>query len=206
MDVLTRIAEVDRLYVKQRFAMMLNHYDISLLAEDGVTPTEPVCYVRQKRMKIKEEINFFASENESSPVLRLKKRSVLEFHGTTEVQLGDGTVIGTLRKAFGSSLFRSTWEIRDTNDKVVATARESSMFVAIARRFADMIPYLPDVFQWLPFNFEIRIGGRVVGSYRRPLNGFTDRYILDLTGDVARQIDRRVAMALTVALDALQDR
>jgi hypothetical protein len=47
--------------------------------------------------------------------------------------------------------------------------------------------------------------GREVGELRRPI-GLRDRYILRLTGDHDRRIDRRLAVALAIALDALQSR
>lgn len=206
MGVLEQVAEVDKLFVKQRFAMMLNHYDISLIGADGATPAEPICYVRQKRMKIREEINFFASGDESTPILRLKKRSVLEFHGATDVLLPDGTVIGRLQKVFGLSVFRSTWKIKDAGDVEVATARERSLALSILRRLWGAIPYIGEIPFFIPFHFDILIGDKVVGSYNRPFSGLTDRYVLDLSGDTARHIDRRVAMGLAIALDALQDR
>jgi hypothetical protein len=40
---------------------------------------------------------------------------------------------------------------------------------------------------------------------RRPI-GLRDRYILKLAGDSERKIDRRVAVARVIALDALQSR
>ena len=42
-------------------------------------------------------------------------------------------------------------------------------------------------------------------DHTRPI-GVRDRYILRLSGDPDRRIDRRVAVALAVALDALQSR
>ena len=157
-------------------------------------------------MKIREEINFFADESQTQPLLRIKKRNILEFHGSADVLLPDGTVIGQLRKDFGRSILRSAWEIMNPSGTVVATAREKSQFMAILRRVWGWIPYLGDVPFFIPFHFEILIGDTVVGEYSRPATGITDRYVLDLSGDTDRLIDRRVAMAFTIALDALQDR
>jgi hypothetical protein len=47
--------------------------------------------------------------------------------------------------------------------------------------------------------------GREVGELRRPV-GVRDRYILRLPGDPDRLLDRRVTVALAIALDALQSR
>jgi uncharacterized protein YxjI len=205
MSSFNDLANVDQLFVKQRFTLMVNKYDISLLGPDGKSPGQPVCYVQQKRLKIREEINFFADESQQEVVLRIKKRNVLEFHGIANVLLPDGTVIGQLRKNFGKSLLRSSWEILDVDGNVVATARERSMFMAILRRLWGWIPYVGDVPFFIPFHFEINIDGNKVGDYSRP-PGITDRYVLDLHGDAERRIDRRVALAFTIALDALQDR
>jgi uncharacterized protein YxjI len=206
MRTLDSLAEVDRLYVKQRFTLMVNTYDISTLGPDGKSAGEPICFVKQKRMKIREEINFFADESQLQPVLRIKKRNILEFHGAADVQLPDGTVIGQLQKDFGKSLLRSAWQILDPSGRVVATAQEKSLPMAILRRVWGWIPYLGDVPFFIPFHFEIHVGDTKVGEYSRPATGISDRYILDLSGDSQRVIDRRVAMAFTIALDALQDR
>jgi uncharacterized protein YxjI len=73
------------------------------------------------------------------------------------------------------------------------------------RRFSDIgIDWL-SLLSWLPFNFVLRRGDQQVGSYKRILGKFRDRYVLELqpeTGDV----DRRLIAALAVGLDALQDR
>ena len=51
----------------------------------------------------------------------------------------------------------------------------------------------------------IMLDSREVGGLRRPI-GLRDRYVLDLQGDPDRRLDRRVAVALGIALDALQSR
>ena len=58
----------------------------------------------------------------------------------------------------------------------------------------------------IPYNFEIVIDGEVVGTMRRKFARVRDQYVLDLSGDPERKIDRRVGVALAVGLDALQNR
>jgi hypothetical protein len=67
----------------------------------------------------------------------------------------------------------------------------------------DFVPYaefVPVIFQ-----FTILMDGHEAGELRHPV-GVRDRYTLTLGGDPDRRIDRRVAVALAVALDALQSR
>ncbi len=136
---LDRIRYLDQFFVQQRFAPVANLYLISTVGLDGRSAGELLASVRQKRMKIREQINFFADEAQTVPLLQLRARKVFEFRGVTDVVLPDGQVIGTLRKAFGASLLRSSWSVLDAAGVEVATARESSMFIAILRRIWSSI-------------------------------------------------------------------
>ena len=67
----------------------------------------------------------------------------------------------------------------------------------------DVIPY--GEFVPILFHFTIDDGERHVGDFTRRI-GVRDTYELDLTGDPERKLDRRLALALAIALDALQSR
>ena len=204
-DPLARVATLDRFFVQQKFAPIANIYRISTVGPDG-NPGEPLAFVRQKRMRIREQIDFFTDESQTVPLLRLRARKVFEFRGMTDVLLPGGQVIGTVRKNFARSLVRSSWSVLDPAGREVATAGERSMFFAVLRRVWALIPFVGDVPYFIPFHFEIHgPDGRLLGTYVRRW-ALRDRYLMDLSGDPQRWLDRRVMMAFTVALDALQDR
>jgi hypothetical protein len=193
----------DAFFVDQLIRPIANLYRISTLGPDGASPGEPLAIVRQKKLAIKQDIRFFADETEAEELFRIKARAVFEVRGRFDVTTPEGERIGLLEKVFGISLLRSTWRIYDANEQQVALAQEKSMPIAILRRAIDFVPYgelIPIVFQ-----FTILMEGREVGELRRPI-GLRDRYILKLGGDPDRRIDRRVAVALAIALDALQSR
>lgn len=205
-DPLAHVATLDRFFVQQKFAPIANIYRISAVGPDG-NPAEPLVYVRQKRMKIREQIDFYTDESQSMPVMRLQARKVFEFRGITDVLLPNGgQVIGSVRKNFARSLLRSSWSVLDPAGREVATAQERSMFFAVLRRVWALIPFVGDVPYFIPFHFEIHgPDGRLLGTYVRRW-ALRDRYLMDLSGDPQRWLDRRVMVAFTVALDALQDR
>jgi uncharacterized protein YxjI len=186
----------DRFVIDQLIRPMVNLYRIS-------TATTPIAFVRQKRMAIKEDIRFYADENESHELWRIKARSMMEFSGRYDVTTPDGERIGILGKVFGKSLFRSTWSVMDADEQELAIAKERSMAIALLRRGIDAVPY--GDFVPIPFHFTIDAGERHVGDLNRRL-GFRDTYDLDVSGDVERTIDRRLAVTLAIALDALQSR
>jgi len=193
----------DSFFVDQLIRPLANLYRISTLGPDGASAGEPLAFVRQKKLAIKEDIRFFADESEQEELFRLKARQVIEIRGRFDVLTPDGGRVGTLEKVFGASLLRSTWRILDAHEAEVAMAQEKSVPLALLRRVIDLVPYgelVPILFQ-----FTILMDGREVGELRRPV-GIRDRYILRLPGDPDRRIDRRVAVALAIALDALQSR
>jgi uncharacterized protein YxjI len=192
----------DAFFVDQLIRPIANLYRISTLGP-GDAPGEPLAFIRQRKLAIREDIRFFADDSETTELFRIKARQVFEVRGRYDVTTPAGERIGVLEKVFGISLLRSTWRILDADERQVAMAQEKSMPVAILRRAIDFVPYgelIPIVFQ-----FTISVDGRQVGELRRPL-GIRDRYILRLAGDPDRRIDRRVAVALAIALDALQSR
>jgi hypothetical protein len=193
----------DAFFVDQLIRPIANLYRISTLGPDGASPGEPLAFVRQKKLAIKEDIRFFADETEAEELFRIKARAVFEVRGRFDVTTPEGERIGLLEKVFGISLLRSTWRIYDANEQQVALAQEKSMPIAILRRAIDFVPY--GEFVPILFQFTISMDGREVGDLRRPV-GLRDRYILKLGGDPDRRIDRRVAVALAIGLDALQSR
>ena len=110
-----------------------------------------------------------------------------------------------LEKVFGKSLLRSTWRILGPDEQAVAVAQERSTVGAIVRRAIDFVPDVGGLIP-IPYNFDLLLAdGRAAGRMDRKFQ-LRDRYVLDLTGDTERLIDRRVAVALAIGLDALQNR
>jgi uncharacterized protein YxjI len=186
----------DRFLIDQLIRPMANLYRISA---DGA----PVAFVRQKKLAIKEDIRFYADESQTEELFRIKARALMEFGGRYDVTTPAGEKVGVLGKVFGKSLLRSTWSIMDANEQELAIAKERSQFWAIVRRVVDAVPY--GDFIPILFHFTIDAGDQHLGELTRKV-GIRDTYTLDLSGDPERRIDRRLAIALAIALDALQSR
>ena len=184
----------DRFLVEQLIRPVANVYRVSRLDPAGAA--EPVAFVRQKRLALREDIRAFADETESEEVFRIRARQVMDVRGRYDILAPEGDRIGVLERRFAQSLVRSTWGILDASEQEVGQAREKNMLVALARRLTDFP---------LPYHFTIFLGEREVGALMRRFS-MRDRYELDLAGDVERRIERRVGVALAIALDALEQR
>jgi uncharacterized protein YxjI len=203
-DVLERIEAADRFVVQQVFKPIANEYRISV-AEGGSDEGDPLLFVKQKKLKIREDIRFRLSPDDERYLFMIKAKTVFEFRGRHDVLDSDGAQIGQLEKAFGKSLLRSHWHVRDRAGTELFEAHESSWIIALVRRFIELGPDILAPLQWLPFNFTLSRNGEEVASYRRVLGKFRDRYVLEV-GEELADVDRRLVLAFAVALDALQDR
>ena len=118
----------------------------------------------------------------------------MDLAATYDVTSMDGAQIGLFRKDFGRSLLRSTWHLEQPGLPEM-TGQERSLAVALLRRAQDTIP--------LPFHFDFTAAdGRPVMSVTRKL-GLRDTYLLEVHEPT---LDRRLAISMAVALDALQSR
>jgi len=188
--------DADVYLVDQLIRPVVNLYRIS-------AGGRPVAFVRQKRMAMKEDIRFYEDEAQTRELFRIKARAVFEVGGHYDVTTPAGETIGMLEKVFGRSLLRSTWRVHGADGQEVASAEERSQALALLRRILDFVPYgdlIPIVFQ-----FRIHRGEHELGELTRGW-GLRDRYLLKIGGDPERTLDRRLAVALAVALDALQSR
>jgi uncharacterized protein YxjI len=194
----------DRYLVDQLARPIANLYRITPLAAGETPAGPPVAYVRQKKLAIKEDIRFYADEQETEEVFQIKARNILDLGGSRYDVYAGEKQIGALEHQFRASLVRSTWRVRDASNQEIAVAQERSLAMAVARRLIDFVPdyggFIP-----IPYNFDLLIEGKTVGSLNRKFK-LRDSYVLDLSGDHDRQLDRRLAIALAIGLDTLQNR
>jgi hypothetical protein len=203
--VLSELESADRLLIQQLFKPIANEYRVSVPAPGSTDEGHPLLFVKQKKLKIKEDIRFRVSDDADEHLFMIKSKSVFEFRGRHEVLGPDGDVIGLLEKDFGRSLLRSHWHVRDAAGNQLLEGHEASWAIALVRRVAGFLPEWLSLLGWLPFNFVLNRDGHQVGSYRRVLGKLADRYVLEL-GPGLEAVDRRLLVAFAVGLDALQDR
>ncbi len=197
----------DRFVLRQKIRLAINQYEFFVENEDG-SPGEPICFVEQKRFKFKEDIRFYTSSSKTQELMRIKARQRFDPRATYDVTDDVGGKIGAIQKVFGASLLRSTYLILGPDGQEVATATEKSMPIAITRRAVGFIPYVDNVANWLPipYHFVFLHGDRVIGENTRQMMKIRDIYHIDMTADSERIVDRRLVLALSVGMDALQAR
>ena len=197
--------DYDRYLVEQLIRPIANLYRVTPLAAGETPAGAPIAYVRQKKLAIKEHIRFFADEAETQELFHIQAQTWLDTGGSRyDVVDAQEGKIGMLHHVFGKSLLRTTWNVLNATDQEVAVARERSQAMAILRRGIDFVPDVGGLIP-IPYNFDILSAEQVIGKMDRKFQ-LSDRYVLDLSGDSDRKLDRRMAIALAIGLDTLQNR
>jgi uncharacterized protein YxjI len=190
---LTDIQGLRRLHVRQKITLMQNRYVVHAGLPDG-TDGPVVAFAEQKRLALKEQVTLYADESKAQVLAGFKARKVIDLASGYDVVDGTGTPIGSFRKDFRASLLRSTWHVEQPG-LPPAVGQERSQLVAILRRFVEQL-------SWLPYHFDFAINGHPVFSVQKRW-GLRDRYIVDVPDP---NLDRRLVIAMAVAVDALQAR
>jgi uncharacterized protein YxjI len=170
--------------VRQKITPMVNRYVVAL--------------VEQKRMAFREEVTFFADEAKTRPLFRFKARQVIDVGATYDVSGSDGAAIGLFRKDFKKSLLRSTWHLEQPPG-LHAIGQERSPVVAVLRRVWELVVDWPFP---VKYHFDFVDGDVPVMQVDKTAT-IRDRYRVEVN---VPALDRRLAIAMAVALDALQSR
>ena len=111
--VLAELESADRIVVQQVFKPIANEYRISVPEPGSTEEGRVLLYVKQKKLKVKEDIRFRLDPDEEEHLFMIKARSVFEFRGRHDVLDAGDASIGALEKVFCKSLYRSNWVVRD---------------------------------------------------------------------------------------------
>jgi uncharacterized protein YxjI len=188
---LATLQGLTRLVIKQRFTLMVNRYEV-WAADSSGRPTAMVALAQQKRMAMREQVNLYHDEARTSVLVGFKARQVIDLGATYDVTDEAGRPLGNFRKDFARSLLRSTWHLEQPGLPALV-GEERDVVIALLRRF---------VAGFLPYHFDFTSAGAPAFSVEKRW-GIRDTYEVTITNP---QVDRRLVIAMAVALDALQAR
>ncbi len=190
---LATLQRVEHLRVRQRFAMMINRYDVTVADGSGTAVGPVVAFAEQKRMALRERVTIYTDETRREVLCAIAARQVFDVRAVYDVVDASGAPVGSFRKDFARSLLRSTF-ILEQPGASPAVGQERHLVVALVRRVYDSLP--------LPIHFDFVADGAPVMSVERAFS-VRDAYSVRIA---APTLDRRLAIAMAIALDALMSR
>jgi uncharacterized protein YxjI len=145
----------------------------------------------------KRHVTFYRDESRTQKMFDVLQDKKVQFPMRTyTVRDASGRPLASFKKNYLYNIFRKRWEMRAPNGSVMCVAKEDSIILSLLRRVIGPLWGL------LRTNFIITRGesDMVLGEFKRKFT-ILDRYVLDLTADRRRDLDRRLGLALGVMLD-----
>ncbi|HEY5903114.1 MAG TPA: hypothetical protein VIU39_11210 [Anaerolineales bacterium] len=156
-----------------------------------------VMFSEQKMFRLREDIRVYSDENKQTEVLMIKARQIIDFSAAYDViDSATGQKVGVLRRRGLRSMLRDEWEVLDAQDQPIGALFEDSVSLALLRRL--LLGTL------LPQNYDLTVGDRRVADLRQRFNPFRYELDLDLSENVSRQLDPRLAIAAAILLAAVE--
>lgn len=172
----------DHFIIKQKVLAVAQQY--SILTQDE----QLIGYVKQRLLKLKEDIRIFTDETMTQEVLHIKQQQVLDFSGTFAVtDPTSGQLIGYLKRKGLKSALKDTWEILDPKGQPMAQILESGGGLTLLRR---LIPPL----RLIPKTYTVEMSGQVITEYKQRFKIIGDIWELDFSMDPNHVLDRRLGI------------
>jgi uncharacterized protein YxjI len=141
----------------------------------------------------KRHITFYRDDSKRERLLEIEQdhKLFLVSH-TYTVRDPNGAPIAILGKNVFTDILRKRWTCDTPAGERLCVAKESLAHAIVSRLAGKLFP--------MNFVFYLGSGNTVAGQFNRRFT-LLDRYVLDLSPDPTRRLDRRLALALGIMLD-----
>lgn len=148
-------------------------------------------------LSAKRHVTFYRDGSKRDRLIEvLQDKKFQPINATYTVRDFRGKPLARFTKNILWNLIRKRWYVFGPDGRLQYVAKEDSAILSLLRRFlGPMFGLLRTNFIFLRPDSE-----DVIGEFKRKFT-ILDRYVLDMSGDPQRLMDRRVALALGVMLD-----
>ncbi|HEX6912069.1 MAG TPA: hypothetical protein VF142_16830 [Longimicrobium sp.] len=98
-------------------------------------------YVKQKLLKLKEQVTIFADEGQTIPLYHIKADRVIDFNATYNITSPDGQQLGSVRRKGRRSLWRANYEVM-RGEEVIFVLKEANPWAKVGDALFGEIPVL----------------------------------------------------------------
>lgn len=183
--------ELDRYLIRRK---ILKIFGASFHTFDG---DRVVGFTKQKAFKLKEDIRIYADESQSTEILSIQARQIIDFAAAYDiVDPQSGETVGVARRKGFSSLLRDSWEVLAPGDRPIGKLEEDSAGMALLRRFLS---------NWIPQEFHLTAAGdRSPIVFKQHFNPFVYRLEVSIPKD--SNMDRRLVFGVAALIAAIEGR
>ena len=103
---------------------------------------ETVGYVKQKLLKLKEDINVFADENQTRLLFNIKADRVIDFSAQYNFTDRQGVFLGSIKRQGMRSLWRTHYLISNARNEQVMEINEENAWIKVVDALVGEIPVI----------------------------------------------------------------
>ena len=163
-------------------------------------------YVKQKLLKLKEDINVYADEQQTRHLYNIKADRILDFSPRYNFTDNRGNHIGAIKRQGMRSIWKANYEVFDNQNKQVLQIHEENAWVKVVDSIIGEIPVV-GMFSGYLFNpayIVSRTDGAFVARLSKQPAFFESKFELD--SKIQLSVDEEARILLSVLTTALLER
>lgn len=160
-------------------------------------------YVKQKLLKLKEDINVFADESQTQHLFNIKADRILDFSANYRFTSANGQPIGSIRRRGMRSIFRANYEISDAAGNQVMSINEENGWIKVGNSLIGELPIIGMFTGYFlnPAYLVSKTDGTMVARLAKQPAFFEGKFRLTPTVPLSGEDETRVMLAvLTMTL------
>lgn len=157
-----------------------------------------IAYVKQKLLKLKEDITVYGNESQTTPLYHIKANQWIDWSAFYNITDAAGTVLGKMGRKGALSLWKATYEIYDEHDKREFKIEEASAVVKLLDGLFSQVPLI-GMFTGYVFNPKYNVtnsSGEKVAEFSKEASFLGKKFKLFLHGDITAQQEERIILSL----------
>jgi uncharacterized protein YxjI len=162
-----------------------------------------VGYVKQKLLKLKEDINVFADEQQTLHLFNIKADRMIDFSARYNFTDAQGRMLGSIKRKGMRSIFKANYEIYDATGAQVMHIHEENGWIKVADSLIGELPVI-GMFTGYFFNPSYiveRMNGTAAARLKKQPAFFEGIFELERVGQLSEEEESRVLLSvLTMTL------
>lgn len=180
-------------------------FKISTLSNDFITKDAndmTVAYVRQKMMKLVEEVQVFADESRCELNYTIKANKWLDFSASYAFTDKNGKDIGRIARKGWASLWKANYDIFDESQMKVLFVREENPWAKVFDSLLGEVPILNFMTGYFfhPSYGVARPDGIKIARLRKIPSFFGRRFIIDKLAEFEKGEEERILLGLMMMI------
>lgn len=99
-------------------------------------------YVKQKMFKLKEDINIFADEQQTTLLYNIKADRVIDFSANYRFTNAAGQPLGSIKRQGMRSIFKAHYDVSDSSGAVVFSIKEENGWIKVLDALVGELPII----------------------------------------------------------------